>query len=279
MRIVVLSSSLYSETACATASHLAGLGCIPPGALSLGTLDLTMLRRKLAQWGPHQFTSYARMKLWPQNRSEAPTIHNPHLERYLRRDGRIFRNLKEVGRFYGFPVATCADQNSSTSLAQLRRWSPDLIIFAGGNILRKPLLQLPRRGVINMHLGLLPQIRGMNSPEWSLLTRVPPGITIHYIDAGIDTGAILKKYEYPDAMRCQTLTELRQRLIAFAIEKLGDVVAELEREALLPTPQIDNNPGRSPDRQFFVMHDWLRGRAEECLAKNRTVTTGRTLNE
>src|SRR5580698_10043095 len=107
MRVVVLSSSLYSETACATASQLAGSGSIPAGVLSLRTLDLATLQRKLVQWGAHQFASYATTKLRPRNRSEAPKIHNPCLERYLWRDGRIFRNLKEVGRFYGFPIATC----------------------------------------------------------------------------------------------------------------------------------------------------------------------------
>ena len=125
------------------------------------------------------------------------------------------------GAFYGFPVAVCNDQNAPDSIARLREWSPDLIIFAGGNILRKQLLEVPRLGVLNVHLGLLPEIRGMSSPEWSLLNQIPVGITIHYVDAGIDTGPILQRCEFPDAARCESLSDLRNRLIAFGVEKIA----------------------------------------------------------
>ena len=51
MRIVVLSSSVYSETACAMAVRMARLGHVPVGALTLPTLDRGTLLRKLGQWG------------------------------------------------------------------------------------------------------------------------------------------------------------------------------------------------------------------------------------
>ena len=51
MRIVVLCSSEYSETACAMAVRLAKLGHVPVGALALSTLDRGTLLRKLGQWG------------------------------------------------------------------------------------------------------------------------------------------------------------------------------------------------------------------------------------
>ena len=113
-----------------------------------------------------------------------------------------------------------------------------------------------------MHLGLLPEIRGMNSPEWSLLKRIPVGITIHYVDAGIDTGPILQRSEFPDAKRCRSLSELRNRLIAFGIEQIGNVVSALDRGAISATPQSDLDK----DNQFFVMHEWLQARAAERLA-------------
>ncbi len=52
---------------------------------------------------------------------------------------------------------------------------------------------MPRLGILNVHLGLLPEVRGMSSPEWSLLQGVPLGITFHYMDAGIDTGPVLQE--------------------------------------------------------------------------------------
>ena len=168
----------------------------------------------------------------------------------------------EVAAVYGFPVAVCDDQNSSDSIARLKEWAPDLIIFSGGNILRQQMLATPRLGVLNVHLGLLPEIRGMSSPEWSLLQGVPVGITIHYMDAGIDTGPILRRYEIPNAAQSRSLADLRNRLIAFGVEKTGGVVEEMIRGTISAAPQSEFEK----DNQFFVMHEWLQARAAARLS-------------
>jgi folate-dependent phosphoribosylglycinamide formyltransferase PurN len=273
MRIVVLCSSVYSETGCAMAVRMAKLGCVPVGALALSTLDSGTLLRKLGQWGAQDVIRYARAKLIP-HQSHAQVLRNPHLQPLLQRGDTIFRSLREVAKFYGFPLAVCRDQNAPDSIARLREWSPDLIIFTGGNILRKQLLQVPRLGVLNVHLGLLPEVRGMSSPEWSLLNQVPVGVTIHYVDAGIDTGPILQRCEFPDAARCESLSDLRNRLIAFGVEKAAEVTAALDRDVISATPQSD----LEGDRQFFVMHEWLQARAAERLANSRSTAVAGTVN-
>jgi methionyl-tRNA formyltransferase len=199
---------------------------------------------------------------------------NPYLRPLLESRAKVFRSLRDVAKFYGFPVAICRDQNSASSITRLREWTPDLIVFTGGNILRQPLLQVPRLGVLNVHLALLPEIRGMSTPEWSLLNNIPVGVTIHFIDAGIDTGPILQRYEYPDAARCESLPDLRNRLIAFGIEKLGEVIAALDRGTMVATPQSQ----LEKDNQFFVMHEWLQARASERLAKSRVAVVAGATN-
>lgn len=274
MRIVVLCSSVYSETACAMAVRMARLGHVPVGALALRTLNSGTLLRKLGQWGTRDVLQYARVKLIPRRRDQPAPAVNPYLQPLLKHDKGMFNNLREVAAFYGFPVAVCNDQNAPASIAQLREWSPDLIIFAGGNILRKQLLELPRLGVLNAHLGLLPEVRGMSTPEWSLLQRVPVGVSIHYVDAGIDTGPILLRCEYPDAARCESLSDLRHRLIAFGVEKTAEVIAGLDRGTISATPQ----PNLDADRQFFVMHDWLQARAAERLTRGRSAAVAGRAN-
>ncbi len=273
MRIVVLCSSVYSETGCAMAVRMAKLGCVPVGALALSTLDSGTLLRKLGQWGAQDVIRYVRAKLIPSGDGQA-RARNAHLQPLLQHGDTIFRSLREVAKFYGFPLAVCRDQNAPDSIARLREWSPDLIIFAGGNILRKQLLQVPRLGVLNVHLGWLPEVRGMSTPEWSLLNRVPVGVTIHYVDAGIDTGPILERCEFPDAARCESLSDLRNRLIAFGVEKVAEVVAGLDRGTISATPQSDLDA----DRQFFVMHEWLQARAAERYRKSHPTAVARTVN-
>lgn len=274
MRIVILSSSPYSETGCAMAVRLAKSGYVPAGALVLSALDRATLLRKIGQWGVRRVVSYARAKLTPHRSGAQPHTSNPYLEPVLKHSGGVFRNLREVSAFYGFPVAVCANQNAPDSIARLTEWSPDLIIFAGGNILRKQLLDVPRLGVLNVHLGSLPEIRGMSSIEWSLLNHIPVGVAIHYMDTGIDTGPIIQKYEFPGAAQCESLRELRDRLIAFGIEKTAEVVAGLDRGAVSATRQSDLDQ----DRQFFVMHEWLQARAAERLARNRPSAVAETVH-
>lgn len=276
MRVVILSSSLYSETACAMAVRMAELGEIPVGALALSALDRATLLRKIGQWGVAEVAHYARTKLISPRGDRQSHTRNPYLVRLLKHERGMFCNLREVATLYDFPVDVCHDQNSPDSIAHLREWAPDLIIFTGGNILRKEILGLPRLGILNVHLGLLPEVRGMSSPEWSLLQGVPLGITFHYMDAGIDTGPILRRYEFPDATRCESLNDLRNRLVAFGIEKLREVIEGLNRGTILATPQSDlNNFDPGEDRQFFVMHEWLQARAAKRLvAGPRTTVAG-----
>jgi len=274
MRIVVLASSVYSETACAMAVRLAQAGHVPVGALALRTLDRGTVLRKLGQWGVRGVAAYARTKLIPQRSAGQPPVQNPQLRHLLQHGDCAFRSLREVAAYYRFPVAACAEQNAPDAIACLKEWSSDLIIFTGGNILRKQLLDVPRLGVLNVHLGLLPEIRGMSSPEWSLLKNVPIGITIHYVDAGIDTGPVLQRHEFTGWDRGESLTDLRNRLIAFGVEKVGDVVAGLDRGTISGTPQ----PDRDRDNQFFVMHEWLQARAAERLARSRLPAVAGTVH-
>ncbi|MFZ1005861.1 MAG: formyltransferase family protein [Candidatus Sulfotelmatobacter sp.] len=266
MRIVVLGSSVYSETGCAVVAHLAEQGHAPVGALVLTTLNRGTLLRKLGQWGVREAARYARTKLVARRGGKSAEVNNPYLRTMLSHENGFFRSLREVGSVYGFPIVTCRDQNSPASISQLKQWAPDLIIFTGGNILRKQLLNVPRLGVLNIHLGLLPEIRGMSSPEWSLLNQVPVGITVHYMDAGIDTGPILQRSELPDVNRSKSLSDLRHRLIAFGVEKAGEVVAGIAEGTIAAAPQAFVHSTTNHGSQFFVMHERLQAPAAERLA-------------
>jgi methionyl-tRNA formyltransferase len=62
-------------------------------------------------------------------------------------------------------------------------------------IIRAPLLTLPRRGFINTHPSLLPYGRGKHYNFWSIVDRVPFGVSLHTVDEGIDSGEIVAQTE------------------------------------------------------------------------------------
>ncbi|MGA7286805.1 MAG: formyltransferase family protein, partial [Terriglobales bacterium] len=265
MRVVILCSSPYSETGCAVTARVAQLGYVPVGALTLPAWDRRTLLRKVGQWGIRDSLTYAVAKLAPRKLATEAQIRNPYLEKTLRQGNGILRSLQDVARAYRFPIVTCSDQNSERAVAQLRQWSPDLAIFTGGNILRDEVLKIPRLGVLNSHLALLPEIRGMSSPEWSLLCSVPLGITIHFMDRGVDTGPILLRREFTAAAECESLADLRNRMIAEGLDLLATTVEALDRNEVSAVPQAD----REKDNQYFVMHERLKALATRRLQEAR----------
>jgi len=64
-------------------------------------------------------------------------------------------------------------------------------------IIRQPLLALPRRGFINTHPSLLPYGRGKHYNFWSIVDRVPFGVSLHMVDEGVDSGDIVAQLEIP----------------------------------------------------------------------------------
>jgi methionyl-tRNA formyltransferase len=58
-------------------------------------------------------------------------------------------------------------------------------------IVPEAVLSLPRIGVLNLHPAYLPYNRRWHTPSWALLEEMPIGATLHFMDAGIDTGDIV----------------------------------------------------------------------------------------
>lgn len=93
--------------------------------------------------------------------------------------------------------------NDDEPMAKIRSWRPDVIaVVAYGQILKKPLLDLPLFGCVNCHFSLLPKYRGA-APVVATLAAGDrmTGVTVMHMDVGLDDGAImLQSYEpiYPD---------------------------------------------------------------------------------
>jgi methionyl-tRNA formyltransferase len=93
----------------------------------------------------------------------------------------------------GVPCVQPADVNAPELVAQLGAWRADLgISVAYNQILRTRARQAFRHGCLNVHAGMLPEYRGRNVVNWALINGATEiGITVHFIDDGIDTGDIV----------------------------------------------------------------------------------------
>jgi methionyl-tRNA formyltransferase len=95
----------------------------------------------------------------------------------------------------------------------VKSYSPDIIIsYNYQYILKKDVLSIPGRGAVNLHISHLPWNRGANPNVWSFIENTPKGVTIHYIDEGIDTGDLLLQKEVPINEDVETLRTSYERL-------------------------------------------------------------------
>lgn len=82
---------------------------------------------------------------------------------------------------------------------ELKKIDIDLIVTcAYGQIIPKEVLELPKYGCINVHASILPKYRGSAPIQWCLFNNDDvTGVTIMYMDEGMDTGDIIKIKEIP----------------------------------------------------------------------------------
>ena len=105
-----------------------------------------------------------------------------------------------------------------------------------GYILRPELLSLLPRGCINLHPAFLPYNRGAHPNVWSIVEGTPAGVTLHRVDAGVDTGEILAQREV-EIDPADTGQTLYYRLESAAIELFECNWGALKAGRLKGTPQ------------------------------------------
>src|SRR5439155_9931615 len=83
----------------------------------------------------------------------------------------------------------------------LRSAAPDaIVVWSYSLLLPGDVLAVPRRGAVNVHTGLLPEYRGGHVLQWALLNgEHETGVTLHYMDEGLDTGPIVAQTRFPIA--------------------------------------------------------------------------------
>ena len=82
---------------------------------------------------------------------------------------------------------------------RLRELEVDLfLIWSFPIILPMNVIEIPRKGAVNIHMGLLPEYRGVNGIRWALLNgESQTGATMHFVDEGIDTGDMIARAAFP----------------------------------------------------------------------------------
>lgn len=137
----------------------------------------------------------------------------------------------------GIPVLeaeSLKDVSIQESLAALK---PDLFVVVAFKILPKSLLAVPRIGSINAHASLLPKYRGAAPIHWAIANgETETGVTIFFLNEGIDTGGILTSARTPIGPD-ETTGDVYLRLMRLSAETLVGAVDRLSRGDVSLVPQ------------------------------------------
>jgi methionyl-tRNA formyltransferase len=140
-----------------------------------------------------------------------------------------YYSVKRVCKANQVPYSFCEDVNAAVFLEHCRQLNIELIACVSpSQIFKEKLINLPKYGCINIHTAKLPKYRGLYPTYWAMACgEETVGISIHYIDIGIDTGKIILQDEI-DIPRNTTLdymlkiTKLKgAELLVNAIEKIS----------------------------------------------------------
>lgn len=139
------------------------------------------------------------------------------------------------------PTSLRKGDDAEKSLGVLRELNPDLIVVvAYGQILPRPILELPKYRCINIHASLLPKYRGAGPIQRCILEgETVTGVTSMYMEEGLDTGDMLIKEEVQIGEN-MVADELHDVLSKMGARVLLNTIQAIEDGTLTRTPQDDS---------------------------------------
>lgn len=163
----------------------------------------------------------------------------------------------------GLPVLAVGDFAHPHSLAALRGLAADVAVVACfSHRIPAVLLSIPSYGFLNIHPSLLPDYRGPTPVFWQLRDGARTGVTVHFMDEGLDTGDIAAQaaHPLPDGIHGR---EAERALMLAGVTLLRGVLADLGRGSVRRRPQPPGGHSFSfPEPADFVLStEWPARRA------------------
>jgi methionyl-tRNA formyltransferase len=161
----------------------------------------------------------------------------------------------------GLPVIATPDLRRPAPFEAYRAWGAELLVFAFvTDIVRADVLEAAPRGAIQYHPSLLPNHRGRSAIAWPIIAGEPStGVTIFWVDEGIDTGPILSQRTVPIGAEDSVVTLYFNQLYPLGVTMLVEAVG-MVREGRAPRIDQDHaaasyEPPLGPEHGDI---DWTR---------------------
>lgn len=176
--------------------------------------------------------------------------------------------LESMAKAAGLPFLIPGKVNEPAEMARLAGFGAELFVsMSFDQIFRRPLLEMPPRGVINCHAGALPFYRGRNILNWALINGESRfGVTVIYMDEGIDTGPILQQ-DFVDISPDDCYGDLLEKAYQQCADTLHAALVKV-RDGVQPIPQSSIHPVGFYCGQRRYGDEWLDWRDSSADVHN-----------
>jgi methionyl-tRNA formyltransferase len=260
-KVVVLSPSNFSLYTLAIIVSLQRSGVEVVG---VGVRRLLNPHRLLFEM--HRNAPRVIKKIWSKLVLRKQIFHTSQKEtisHYLKENDIDLISVSQLCNKEKIPLNNCYEFNEPGFVNWIKGLSVNAVIFTGGGLIRKSLLNITPKGVLNCHMGILPMYRGMDLPEWAILNGELDqiGCSVHIMESGIDTGPILSTHAFP-IQPGDTIRSLRDRIEYHMTSVFVKAIVGYLDDKIIPQVQ-------SPEegKQFFTMTSTLLAVTEQRLAK------------
>jgi phosphoribosylglycinamide formyltransferase 1 len=148
--------------------------------------------------------------------------------------------ILEIAREFGVPNAylppgpfrtRLTPESESTLVQMLREANVELVALAGFmRVLKAPMLEAFPRRIVNIHPSLLPKFPGLEAWKQALAAgEKMTGCTVHYVDAGVDSGDIIAQRQVP-ILPDDTPDSLHRRIQIAEHEIYPEVISQFCRD-------------------------------------------------
>ena len=256
MKILVTAGHKKSRYSLAILSELLNQNNISIECVEVKTFSLKRFRRYLRQYKLETIIKKF-MVHFSDNITNRLSNETLPIKEFLKNKNIRFTSIKSFCKNNNIKHYITDNLNSPKIINLLGKNDFDFVIYSGGGILRKKFIDIAKLGVLNAHSGYLPNFRGMNAIEWSVLSDFTPHTTIHFIDAGIDTGCILYTEPIPFS---PDLYLYRGNAVVHNVNLLMKVLKNID---FYIQNKITQN--KLDGKQYFVMHNELKKVVEKKL--------------
>ena len=144
-------------------------------------------------------------------------------------ENKLYKRLESTAQEFDIPFVRQEDIHSKEFVNLVGVFKPDLIVTAHfEKLLRRELISIPTLGCINLHPSLLPLYRGMSPQHWPIINGDrETGVTIHFIEEGIDTGNIVVQKRVPVAEHVY-VADLQRQMLPVYKEAILEALTLLE---------------------------------------------------